>query len=298
MNKFLIIFLLIVFLLSTLLICVFLPKSHKHIIFENKNFKTEMLTAKLQAEKSVNTIDFQQIKVPRLPEINISDKNKEKTQDIKQTETKTTNNANIKTQRIIKTTTEKNITTAEFPKETTQKSQTSGQMPIKPKPDNQIQTNITLTELNKKENTKADEIETVSQSENPPIPGKIEQQDTKTKEELEIIAWNKWRSDLQNQLMRDSKITAPIGTTFYFSFTVDKYGNISNLKTWSNNASYTPVAVRIIKPLLLSYQHSQILKFPTNSERIMTNAEGSFTMAYSNRYSSPSDYNDYERVIK
>lgn len=117
-----------------------------------------------------------------------------------------------------------------------------------------------------------------------------------TAEQLEVIAWNKWRSDLQNKLMRDANISAPIGTTFYFSFTVDKAGNISNLKTWSNNSSYTPLAVRVLKPLLLSYQKTPILNFPANSKRIITNAEGSFTMANSTRYSSPSDYNDYERI--
>ncbi|MBQ2645638.1 hypothetical protein IJG14_08730, partial [bacterium] len=117
-------------------------------------------------------------------------------------------------------------------------------------------------------------------------------------EQEEIIAWNKWRSDLQNKLMKDSKITAPMGTSFMFSFTVDKYGNITNLKTWSSNPSYTPMAVRIIKPLLLSYQKTYILKFPEGSKRIITNANGGFTMASATRYSSPSDYNDYERVRK
>ena len=117
-------------------------------------------------------------------------------------------------------------------------------------------------------------------------------------EEEEIIAWNKWRSDLQNKLMRDSKIAAPIGTSFEFSFTVDKFGTISNLKTWSSNPSYTPLAVRVIKPLLLSYQKTAILNFPIGSKRVITNVNGGFTMARSSRYSSPSDYNDYERVTK
>ena len=117
-------------------------------------------------------------------------------------------------------------------------------------------------------------------------------------EEEEIIAWNKWRSDLQNKLMRDSKIAAPIGTSFEFSFTVDKFGTISNLKTWSSNPSYTPLTVRVIKPLLLSYQKTAILNFPTGSKRVITNVNGGFTMAHSSRFSSPADYNDYERVTK
>ena len=38
-------------------------------------------------------------------------------------------------------------------------------------------------------------------------------------EQEEIIVWNQWRSNLQNQVMRDTKISAPIGTVFKFSFT-------------------------------------------------------------------------------
>lgn len=117
-----------------------------------------------------------------------------------------------------------------------------------------------------------------------------------TAEEQEIIAWNKWRSDLQNQVMRDSKIRAPIGTVFKFSFTVDKFGTISNLKVWSLNPDYTPVAVRVIKPIILSYQGQGILNFPPESKRVVTNVEGKFTIWYQSGYSTPSDYSDYERV--
>lgn len=115
-------------------------------------------------------------------------------------------------------------------------------------------------------------------------------------EEEEIIAWNKWRSDLQNQIMEDSHLAAPIGTRFKFSFTVDKNGNISNINTWSDNTSYTPLAKRVIKPILTSYQHTAILNFPPRTKRTIVNVEGGFVMAQMSRYSSPSDYSDYERI--
>lgn len=117
-----------------------------------------------------------------------------------------------------------------------------------------------------------------------------------TEEEEEIIAWNKWRSDLQNRVMKDSRLRAPIGTVFRFSFTVDREGTISNLKTWSDNAQYTPIAVQVIKPKLLSYQGQSILNFPPKSKRVITNVKGEFVTWYSSSYSSPSDYSDYERV--
>lgn len=117
-------------------------------------------------------------------------------------------------------------------------------------------------------------------------------------EQEEIIAWNKWRSDLQNQVMRDTKISAPLGTTFKFSFTVDKFGNLSNIKVWSLNPVYSETAVRVIKPVLAGYQGKPILNFPQGTKRVITNVTGGFTMATSTGYSKPSDYSDYERVKK
>lgn len=115
-------------------------------------------------------------------------------------------------------------------------------------------------------------------------------------EQEEIIAWNKWLSRLQNQVMMDSRVFAPLGTVFKFSFTVDKYGNMSNVKVWSTNPSYTPQAVRVIKPVLMSYRNQPILEFPEGTKRIIKNFEGSFVISRTTKYSSPSDYHDYERV--
>lgn len=117
-----------------------------------------------------------------------------------------------------------------------------------------------------------------------------------TAEQEEIIAWNKWRSDLENQVLKDTDISAPIGTIFRFSFTVDREGNISNLKTWSDNPQYTPMAVNNVKPVILSYQGKRILNFPPKSKRIITNVEGYFITWTSTGYSTPSDFSDYERV--
>lgn len=124
----------------------------------------------------------------------------------------------------------------------------------------------------------------------------IKIEDKPLTEEEEIIVWNKWRSDLQNQVMRDSKISAPYGTTFNFSFTVDKNGNISNINTWSDDNNYTPLAKRVIKPILTSYQHTAILKFPPRTKRTIVNVTGGYTMSNTDRYSTPGDYSDYERI--
>ena len=115
-------------------------------------------------------------------------------------------------------------------------------------------------------------------------------------EQEEIIAWNKWRSDLQNQVMMDTKISAPLGVAFKFSFTVDKFGNLSNVKVWSTTPAYSDMAVQTIKPVLMSYQGKPILNFPQGTKRVITNVAGGFVMSTSTGYSSPSDYSDFERV--
>ena len=67
----------------------------------------------------------------------------------------------------------------------------------------------------------------------------------------EEIAWNVWRSNLQNQIMKDSRLPdVQNGIVFKFTFTVDKYGKVSNVKTWSLNPSYTPMAIQYIAPVI------------------------------------------------
>jgi len=112
----------------------------------------------------------------------------------------------------------------------------------------------------------------------------------------EVIVWNKWRSDLQNKVMRDSRIAAPRGTVFRFSFTVNKFGQMSNLKVWSDTPGYTNYAIQALKPLILSYQGQPILNFPARTKRITTNVEGAFAISNQDRYTTPNDYSDIERV--
>ena len=115
-------------------------------------------------------------------------------------------------------------------------------------------------------------------------------------EQEEIIAWNRWRSRLQNQVMMDTKISAPLGTTFKFTFTVDKYGNMSNVKVWCTTPMFNDLAVSRIKPVLMGYRNKPIFNFPEGTRRIITNVEGGFTMSRSTQYSTPENYHDYEHI--
>lgn len=289
MNKNILIFILLIFLFATVMVCVFRPKTHKPIVFENQYFKIELISQEVQAPKNPE-IDFQSpsvnIELPPVtietPNLNVNVSAPKSNVKSEKSEKSVAKTAQKKQEQQATT---QIVSKKKEAKSDNKKTETST------KPDYKIVKNTKLPKANYQENKVNKEPELKASE---PIQPK-----TKVlSEEEEIIAWNKWRSDLQNKLMSDSKIAAPIGTTFAFSFTVDKFGTITNLKTWSTNPSYTPLAVRVIKPLLLSYQKTAILNFPLGSKRVITNVNGGFTMARSSRYSSPSDYNDYERVTK
>lgn len=115
----------------------------------------------------------------------------------------------------------------------------------------------------------------------------------------EEIAWNKWRSRIQNQIMKDSKLpNIPNGTVFRFTFSVDKYGKVTNVKTWAEPASYTPYAIQYIAPVIRSYQGRAILTFPTGSNRYTTDFTGGWKISTNVKYSTPQDYNDIEKISR
>lgn len=118
-------------------------------------------------------------------------------------------------------------------------------------------------------------------------------------QQQEVILWNKWRSDLQNQIMRDVRLPiVQAGTVFKFSFEVDKYGKVSNLQTWSTNPVYTPYAIQYIAPVIKSYQGRSILNFPEGSNRVVTLVEGGWKIADATKYSTPADFKDVEKLRK
>lgn len=114
----------------------------------------------------------------------------------------------------------------------------------------------------------------------------------------EVILWNKWRSNLQNKIMSDVKLPImPEGTIFKFSFDVDRYGKISNVKTWSLTPAYTPYAIQYIAPVIRGYQGRDILNFPEGSNRFSTTVEGGWKISQTAKFSTPEDFQDAEKVI-
>jgi len=117
-------------------------------------------------------------------------------------------------------------------------------------------------------------------------------------EQEEIIAWSKWRSDIHNQIMKDSNIGyAPYGVLFTFNFLVDKYGNVSNIKVSATPSQYMDIARNGVKPAISRLQKQPILNFPKGTRRTSTVVNGAFSVGVENRFSTPSQFSDFERVV-
>ncbi|MBQ3311093.1 hypothetical protein IJG72_03360 [bacterium] len=129
-------------------------------------------------------------------------------------------------------------------------------------------------------------------------PTKVKEEKNLTQSEEEI-KWNQWHSNLQNKIMQDVDLPdVPQGIAFKFIFDVDKYGKISNIKVWSTNSAYTPHAIQYIIPVIKSYQGHSILTFPQGSNRTVVHFEGGLKVSNYEKYSSPNDYNDTEKIRK
>ena len=69
-------------------------------------------------------------------------------------------------------------------------------------------------------------------------------------------------------------------------------------KTGANPSNYTPHAIQYIAPVIRSYQGRDILNFPEGTQRTSTQVTGKWRISNTERYSTPQDYNDIEKVTK
>lgn len=295
MNK-IIILLAISFIVITGITGIIKPKIYKPVRFAKANMGVENINQEIVNTKSPiiedNTVEISEIEIkPQIQKNEIKDqtiKLQPQQNQIQQKQIKTQNQQPQKVQKTIniepQKTTVQNKTISQHKKQNKINLPKSVQEIVNSKPKQNTQTVQQQPEIKKEQTIKT--------------PQQIVKEEPKTvlTEEEEIILWNKWRSDLQNQVMRDARVAAPMGTRFRFSFTVDKFGNISNLRVWSDTPYFTPLAVSSIKPVLLSYQGKNILKFPKGTKRIQTNVTGGFVISTYDKYSKPDDYADVEKI--
>ena len=287
MNKFLILFAISI-IITTGITGVVKPKIYKPVRFAAANMGLVNVSQEIVNTKSPIVEDNQVIveEVVVKPQL-------QKTQTVTKTVKIQPQKEQVKTQSVKvvpqkNQTLQKTLKKQSTPAQTTSKSQKSVQLP------KSVQDIVSKEQEIKLENQ--NQIAVVKKTE--PAINIPKQKEPKTvlTEEEEVILWNKWRSDLQNQVMRDARVAAPMGTRFRFSFTVDKFGNISNLRVWSDTPYFTAMAVSGIKPVLLSYQGKNILKFPKGTKRIQTNVTGGFVISTYDKYSRPDDYADVEKI--
>ena len=112
----------------------------------------------------------------------------------------------------------------------------------------------------------------------------------------EIIAWNVWRSELQNRIMDESAIEAPVGTLILFAFDVSENGRITNLTYSCSNRKFAATAKSDMISILKRLEGDPVLNFPANTQRKKVRFKGGFLLDYTTQYSSPADYSDYERI--
>ncbi len=269
MKFFLQIFAILV-IVATISICAIKPEMHKSVLVYNSDYK-------------IVTDNEVKVETTEIPVMEIQVKPQE------QTIKKTTETVNIpKTQ-----------TTIQKPIQTVKKQPSTPQIKTEVKTVAKPAQTIVKTERKQEQQT-----QTVIKQEQPPKPQIVKTTQTQTAPKVltqreEEIAWNVWRSNLQNQIMQDVRMPAlPNGIIFKFTFDVDKFGKISNIYTYSDNPAYTPYAIQYIAPVIRSYQGKSILNFPQGSTRTSTVFKGGWRISASERLSTPKDYNDYEKVTK
>lgn len=262
--------LLVLIVVSTISICTIQPNMHKNIVVYDSAYKL--------VEETVVETEKEDIPVMEMPVKPITTTTSiEKRVEPKIVETKKQEAKQVQTKTTPKSTTSVQTRTTTVPKTTTAQN---------------------------KQETKTEPQTTVVKTQTP----KVVEQKVVTKpvvqpkvltEQEETIAWNVWRSNLTNKIMQDTRLPMlPAGVVFRFSFTVDKYGKISNVQTWSETSTYTPYAIQYIAPVIRSYQGRDILNFPEGTQRFSTEAKGGWKISTSERYSTPQDYNDIEKIRK
>lgn len=310
--------LLVMAIISTLCICITKPTMHKSVLVYDSNYTITPEEVTVVEETEIPVI----VQPPRTETVQLTANEKidnqiteqqnrilqyiESTTTPPQTTTapKVTTTQQIQTKQNTVNSTAKQIQAQQPQTVTTQNTTTPEKTSYTNNPLTQTQQTTTSAPVGNTQRTVSAPLgNTTTTTETKPIVQPQTTQSTVQPKQLtpqeEAIAWNKWRSNLQNQIMKDARLpNVPNGTIFKFSFSVDKYGKVTNVKTWSETQMYTPYAIQYIAPVIRSYQGRSILNFPTGSNRVTTDVTGGWKISTSAKYSTPQDYNDIEKVTR
>lgn len=125
----------------------------------------------------------------------------------------------------------------------------------------------------------------------------------------ETIAWNQWRANLANEILRLGKLkqenfkVTRYKTKVYYSFDVDKYKNISNIIVTVENLPNKNDTYKVIthfKTIINMMNHKPILQFVEGSQRTSVHVKNSMKWVKVGEATPTraSDYSDNERIKK
>ncbi len=115
----------------------------------------------------------------------------------------------------------------------------------------------------------------------------------------ENVSWNSWKSNIINKFLEDSVYIKSLddygmGTWFYYSFIVTKYGEIEDVKVKSMYLSEHDKT--LVKRLIKSYAHKDITVFPVGTKRESVKVDAIVLLGDSESKAKPSDFHDFEKI--
>ncbi|MDE6138774.1 MAG: hypothetical protein K2F57_04820 [Candidatus Gastranaerophilales bacterium] len=113
------------------------------------------------------------------------------------------------------------------------------------------------------------------------------------------IDWSTWKSNFVNAILDESMSIKeldnyPNGAWFYYQFSVDSSGKISNIVVKSMYLDYSDKQ-KIIK-LIKSFEYSELTIFPHNTKRNTAKVSAVLMLSNETEYSRPNNFNDFEQV--
>lgn len=121
----------------------------------------------------------------------------------------------------------------------------------------------------------------------------------------ETVVWNKWRADVCNSVTQNVNSgfasIVPEGTTFSYSFDVDKNKQISNIlvkvaQGYINEK--TNSGASMIKTAIQSLNGKNILTFPQGTQRTSVNVAGAIKRSKTTKNINANEFNDTEVIKK
>ncbi len=285
--KILSIFIIISILIVTIISSSVQPKLHKHFLIAPANFKLENADDFWDDMQSVSLFKIGNVNpINSVPQEKIADKNINlPPEEVKIIPSSFIDTMNFQDGHAVS----KNVEQPGKPKDSNEPAEENNSNEVLQQVENMLN-----SELDNDSHKQEKPDQQIKPGQTCSVCDKLK--DPKYREEL--IAWNAWRSKIQNWVMMNSEIEeATMGTIFYFTFTVDKYRNIKDLRIFCTNKSFSK-DVKNVRSAILSLKGKSILEFPKGSNRDKITFAGGFLLSNYSQLSSPSDFNDIEHVLR